>query len=417
MADMTRTAIIGSGITGLGAAYILDSVRDVVVYEAAERLGGHTNTVIANDPQNGPISIDTGFIVHNDRNYPNLVRLFDELGIERQDSEMSFGVHDPEAGISYRATNPRTLLASPSNILRSGYWRMLRDIPRFWRDANRYLNHPDQKLSLGAFLRNNNYSREFIDWHLIPMGAAIWSSDPTTFDDFPLISLLTFLRNHGLLGLGDRPQWRTVTGGAKRYVEAIEDRLQAEFHRSSPVHRVQRMANGIEVSSPAGTEVFDEVIIACHTDQALDMLVDAQPNEKEALGAIRYQPNIAVLHTDTSVLPPARQAWSAWNYHMVPNAAAPTVTYDLTRLQRLPGSRRYLVSLNLDHLIDETTVLGRFHYSHPVFDQPALDAQVQLDHFNGQGGVYFGGAWAGYGFHEDGFCAAIRICDKMGVRW
>lgn len=414
---MTRTAIIGSGIGGLATAHILDPEREIVLFEAADRLGGHSNTVNVQDSVAGPLALDTGFIVHNDRNYPNLIRLFDELGVERQDSEMSFGVHDPTSGLSYRATNLRTLFADGRNALNTGYWRMLADIPRFWRDANRALQQPDPALTLSEFLADRSYSTEFVDWHLVPMGAAIWSADPSTFGDFPAVSLFSFLANHGLLGVGKRPQWMTVTGGSQQYVAALADRLQGDVRLASPVTRVERASGGINVTTRDTAELFDEVVLACHTDQALEILVDAAPAEKEILGSIGYQPNRATLHTDTSVLPSARRAWSAWNYEIVAEATTPTVTYDLTLLQRLGGSDRYLLSLNMDDRIDDAKVIRRIEYSHPVFDRAAMVAQGRLDEINGVTGVYFAGAWAGHGFHEDGLRAAIEVCNKMGVRW
>jgi len=417
MARRASTAIIGSGISGLGVAHILDPEREIVVFEAADRLGGHANTVEVEDPVVGTLDVDTGFMVHNDRNYPHLVRLFDELGVERRDSEMSFGVHDPASGLCYRATNPRTLFADGGNALNRRYWRMLADIPRFWRDAQRALRRPDPDLTLGEFLAAGGYSSAFIEWHLVPMGAAIWSADPTTFAEFPAVNLFSFLANHGLLGIGRRPQWKTVVGGSRQYVAALAGNLRGEVRTSSPVTRVERIDGGVELTVNGTTEQFDEVVLACHTDQALEILVDASPAEKEVLGSIGYQPNQATLHTDTSVLPPARRAWSAWNYQVVEGAVAPTVTYDLSLLQGLGGSRRYLLSLNMDDHLDEAQVLQRINYSHPVFDRAAVKAQHRLGEINGAGGVYLAGAWAGHGFHEDGLRSAIEVAESMGVGW
>ena len=412
-----RTAIVGSGIAGLATAYVLDQHREVVLFEADRRLGGHSNTVVVEDPLAGPLAIDTGFIVHNDRNYPNLVRLFEELGIETQDAEMSFGVHDPANDLSYRATNLRTLFARRSNVLSWRYWQMLADGPRFWRHARRVLDLGDRSLTLNDFLDRHRFSSGFVHWHLIPMGAAIWSADPTRFGEFPAYSLFSFLHNHGLLGLGDRPQWKTVVGGSQRYVQELAGRLQGEVRVGSPVTGVCRVTNGVEVRSRHGVETFDEVVMACHTDQAREILDDASPAEKEVLAAISYQPNTATLHTDTSVLPAASPAQAAWNYLVVDSSTAPTVTYDLSRLHRLGGQHRYLLSLNMEDRVDESKVIARFEYAHPVFDQAALAAQDTLSEINGQGGVYFAGAWAGHGFHEDGLRAALDVCDRIGVTW
>jgi predicted NAD/FAD-binding protein len=412
-----RIAVIGSGVAGLTCAHVLGPRHDVVLYEADARLGGHANTVEIEDPAAGALGVDTGFIVHNDRNYPNLVRLFAELGVATQPSEMSFCVHDPAIGFSYRATNPNTLLADRRNVLRRDLWQMLWDIRRFWRDARVVLEGGDETTTLAAFLDNGSYSRPFVDLHLIPMGAAVWSADPSRFGEFPARSLFRFLDNHGLLGVRDRPRWRTVIGGSRTYVDAVAVHFTGTIHLDEPVRSVRRDGNGgAEVTSPRGTERFDHVILASHTDQSLAMLIDATP-EKDILGAIDYQPNRATLHTDTGVLSPQRRAWAAWNYRREPGATVASVTYDLTCLQRLPGSRRYLVSLNMDDLIDPSTVLRSFDYTHPVFDLAAMDAQRRLPDVNGARGVSFCGAWAGYGFHEDGMVSALDVCRRLGVNW
>ena len=414
---MTKIAIVGSGIAGLGAAYVLDPYYDVVLYEAQDRLGGHANTVTVQDPVAGPLGIDTGFIVHNDRNYPNLVRLFDELGVEIQDTDMSFGVDHREAAISYRATNIATLFAHRRNALTPGYWRMLRDIPRFWRAASRLLDHPDPSISLNDFLETGAFSSEFVNWHLMPMGSAIWSASPATFGAFPAVSLLTFLHNHGLLGIGRRPQWRTVHGGSSNYVNRIASELKAEVRTSSPVVNLIRDGATVELSTPRGTDQFDAAILACHPDQSLKLLANPSQDETSILGAIKYQPNTATLHTDESVLPTTVRSQAAWNYRVERGAELPTVTYDLTALQRLAGSRRYLVSLNMDHLIDQSRVIERFEYAHPVFNNDAITAATRLDVLNGSNLVYYAGAWVGHGFHEDGLVSALRVCEKLGVCW
>ncbi len=415
-----KIAVIGSGIAGLSAAHVLAKNPDneVVIYEAADRLGGHANTITVEDPSAGPIGVDTGFIVHNDRNYPSLVALFDELDVPVQDTEMSFAVADRDTGFHYRATNLRTLFADPKNLIRPTMWRMLIDIVRFYRNANRYLESGRDDLSLAGFLEEGSYNPSFVDLHLIPMGAAVWSADPTTFDEFPAASLLSFLSNHGLLGVGDRPQWRTVVGGSRTYVQAIADRFPGEIRLSSPVDRVCRTTAGgnVEIVSNGSVDHFDEVIMACHSDQALAMLSDASPTEKDVLGAIRYQPNRATLHTDTSLLPPSELAWAAWNYECNtgdPTAAA--VTYDLTTLQQLPGSRRYLVSLNATDRIDPDAVILSVDYSHPVFDQPAIDAQARHAEISGVDHTHFCGAYWGFGFHEDGIASGLRVCRDLGA--
>ena len=424
-----RIAVVGSGIAGLTCAHVLGPHHDVTLFEAAPRLGGHANTVDVVDPTAGTIGVDTGFIVHNDRNYPNLVGLLDELEVATIDTEMSFGVTDrdpdsPTDGFTYRATNPNSMFAQRRNLVRPAMWRMLRDVPRFYKAARALLDDDgstadrDDELSLAEFLDHNDYSREFVDLHLIPMGASVWSADPSTFAEFPARTLFRFLDNHGLLSVGDRPQWRTIVGGSRSYVDAIAARFDGTIRTSAPVTSIHRDAHGVLVSSLGRVERYDRVILATHSDQALRMLGDASPIEQKVLGAVRYQPNTATLHTDTSLLPPTERAWSAWNYERrSADQRTATLTYDMTALQQLPGSRRYLVSLNSDDHIDPSTVLRSFEYSHPVFDGDAIDAQRRFDEIDGADRVHFCGAWWGYGFHEDGMVSGLRVCHRIGVDW
>lgn len=428
-----RVAIVGSGIAGLSCAHVLGPHHDVTVFEAADRLGGHANTVTVDDPVAGTLSVDTGFIVHNDRNYPNLCRLFAELGVPVQDTEMSFGVTDRDLDgrgelFTYRATNLHTLFADRRNLIRPTMWRMLADTVRFYRAANRFVEahdadpeSSDDPIDLGEFLAAGGYSDAFVDLHLIPMGASVWSADPTTFDEFPALSLFRFLRNHGLLSFRNRPQWRTIVGGSRVYVDAIAERFGGTVHLRTPVLGIARHPDTVEVRTDAGVERFDRVVLACHSNQALDMLDDATVAEKEVLGAIGYQPNVATLHTDTAVLSPNRAAWAAWNYEcprteLDPDGRA-TLTYDMTALQRLDGARRYLVSLNSDHRIDPDQVLASFSYAHPVFDGDAIAAQRRFTDIDGVDRTHFCGAYWGYGFHEDGIASALRVCDRLGVTW
>ena len=418
-----RIAVVGSGISGLTCAHVLGPHHDVVLYESSSRLGAHANTVEVDDPQVGRLAVDTGFIVHNDRNYPNLVALFEELDVAVIDTEMSFGVTDrdsasPTRGFTYRATSPNTLFADRRNLLRPAMWRMLRDITRFYRAAKRVLDDGDDQTSLDEFLAEHEYSREFVELHLIPMGASVWSSDPEEFGAFPARPLFRFLDNHGLLGVGDRPQWRTIPGGSRMYVDAIAARFGGEIRLASPVAGVRRATDGVEVSANGVTDTFDRVVLATHSDQALAMLADATPVEQKVLGAVRYQANRATLHTDTTLLSPHRRAWSAWNYDRRGSGQrSATLTYDMTALQHLPGSSRYLVSLNSDEHIDPACVLRSFDYSHPVFDGDAVEAQSRFDEIDGADRVHFCGAWWGYGFHEDGMVSGLRVCHRIGVDW
>lgn len=423
-----RIAVVGSGIAGLAAAHTLGPDHDVVLFESSDRLGGHANTVTVTDPDVGEIGVDTGFIVHNDRNYPNLVRLFEELDVPVRDSEMSFAVVDrspgsPTEGFAYRATNLDTLFADRRNLLNRSMWRMLADIARFYRHANRFLESPDESLTLAGFLERHRYSREFVQLHLLPMGAAVWSADPRTFDRFPAASLLRFLGNHGLLGIGNRPQWRTVVGGSRVYVERLAARFTSrsvggEVRCSTAVERVSRTDDGrVRIDTPAGSDTFDHVVLACHSDQALQMLAEPTPAEIEILGDIGYQPNIATLHTDTSVLADNRRAQAAWNYERrSADQRSATLTYDMTLLQGLPGSRRYLVSLNSADAIDPDTVLGTFAYTHPMFDAGAVAAQARHAEIDGVDRVSYCGAYWRYGFHEDGIASALASCGRLEHR-
>ena len=421
-----RVAIVGSGVAGLVCAHALGPHHDVTVFEADSRLGGHANTVDVDDPEVGTIGVDTGFIVHNDRNYPNLVRLFAELGVETLNTEMSFGVIDrdsasPTHGLAYRATSPNTLFADRRNLVRPAMWRMLVDIGRFFRASRTFLADPDPTLTLAEFLRVGGYSRDFVELHLLPMGAAVWSAAPATFEEFPAANLLRFLDNHGLLGVRDRPQWRTVVGGSRAYVDAIADRFPGRVELNSPVLSIERTYSPlgpVRVVTAHGGEHFDRVVVAVHSDQALRLLAQPTSAEQSILGAIGYQSNRATLHTDTSLLPPNRRAWAAWNYERRgPDQESATLTYDLTALQHLPGGRRYLVSLNSEAAVDPAHVLASIEYAHPVFDRGAIAAQARRAEISGEGHIHYCGAYWGYGFHEDGAASALGVCRELGVIW
>ncbi len=414
-----KIAIVGSGIAGLTCAHVLGPDHDVTLFEADTRLGGHSNTVTVHDPVAGKLGVDTGFIVHNDHNYPNLQRLFGELGVETVDTEMSFGVADQATGFAYRATNLNTLLADRRNLIRPQMYRMLFDIARFYRHGRAFLATGDDSTSLKTFLARGRYSRAFIDLHLVPMGASIWSADPATFDEFPARSLLRFLDNHGLLSVGDRPQWKALVGGSRQYVQRIERKFAGRIRLNDGVNEIQRTPDGVVLISESGTHHFDVVVLGCHSDQALKMLTDPSPAEMEILGSIRYQPNTATLHTDTSVLPKQELAWSAWNYYRRAHGAdagKSVLTYDMTELMRLPGSGRYLVSLN-DERIDPAKVLYETTYAHPVFDGPAIAAQRRVGEISGVNRTHYAGAYWSFGFHEDGMTSGLRVCRELGSPW
>ncbi|NNF55410.1 MAG: DUF1365 family protein [Acidimicrobiales bacterium] len=414
-----KIAIVGSGIAGLTAAHVLGPHHTVTLFEAADRIGGHSNTVTVNDPDVGPLGIDTGFIVHNDRNYPKLQRLFADLGVRTVDTEMSFGVSDEASGVSYRATSLNTLFADRRNIFRPQVYRMVVDIARFYRNGRAFLLEGDNKTSLAEFLRSGSYSEEFVNLHLIPMGASVWSADPASFAEFPARTLLRFLDNHGLLSVRNRPQWKALVGGSRSYVDLIVDRFPGTIKTNSPVTSIARDPQGVTVRTDRTTDHFDAVVLACHSDQALTLLADPTPAEKEILGSIRYQPNSATLHTDPSVMPDRRLAWSAWNYYRRKDgkdAGAPVLTYDMTELMKLDVPTRYFVSLN-DDRVDPSTVLYQTTYTHPIFDGPAIAAQERVTEISGVNNTHFAGAYWKYGFHEDGMVSGLRACGELGIAW
>ena len=417
-----RIAIVGSGISGLACAHILGPHHDVTLYEADNRLGGHANTVTVEDPSAGTINVDTGFIVHNNRNYPELQKLFADLNVQTQASEMTFSVDDEASGLCYSATSLSSLFAQRKNIVKPALWRMLADIARFYRSGQTRLSaaEPDPDYTIGHMLADGGYSDTFVNLHLIPMGSAVWSANPEQFTEFPADSLLRFLDNHGLLGWGDRPAWRTVVNGSRSYVDALAARFSGTIRLGHPVSSVSRTPDEVAVTSLDETTTFDRVILACHSDQSLNILRDQTAAERRLLSRVAYQKNEAVLHTDTSILPSAPRSWAAWNYRrpVTPSQAmGSTVTYDLTRLQRLPGSRRYLVSLNSAERLDPTKILSTFTYAHPVFTSEAVKAQNNLANINGTDRVFFAGAWQKYGFHEDGMRSAVDVCAQLGVSW
>lgn len=426
-----KVAIVGTGISGLVCAHLLQHRHDLTVFEAGSYVGGHTNTVSVELPEDagGPAeshAVDTGFIVHNDRNYPNFVKLMDQLGVATQDSEMSFSVSDPRIGLEYRGTNLNTLYAQRSNLARPWFHRMLVDILRFNRAARRLLDDRGEQaghdVSLADLLAAGHYSAAFVDRFLIPLGASIWSADPETFTRFPAAAYARFMDNHGLLQLAGMPQWRTVTGGSQRYVDALIAPLSDRIRLHAPVRKIVRRHDGeggieIELMSPTyGLEHFDRVILACHSDQALALLSDADDREQAILGAIAYQPNVATLHTDERFLPRNPRARASWNYHLgASGERAAALTYWMNRLQSIDSRHQLLVTLNRHDEIDPGRVLGRFDYDHPVFDAAAMQAQTRRHEIQGRNGTFFAGAYWGYGFHEDGVRSGLDVCRYFGA--
>ena len=410
-----RIAIVGTGVAGLTCAHLLGRRHQVTVFEADRRPGGHAHTVRVDLPDETH-EVDTGFLVYNERNYPGLVRLFSELGVETKASDMSFSVSDDGTGIEWKGTSLSTLFAQRRNAARPDFLRMLVDVVRFNRKARQLLTDPEEDLSLSLrdLLRQGRWSEPFVEWYLIPMGSSIWSADPTTFMDMPAVTFARFFDNHGLLTYGDQPSWRTVSGGSRRYVEAVLAPLGDRVRLSSPVEKITRHDGGVELLSPMGPERFDHVVVAAHSDQALSLLSDPSRLEREVLGAIRYQPNRATLHTDERLLPRNPRAWASWNYHrLVDQPSLATLTYRLRSLQGIASRHEQLVTLNRDDAIREDRVIAGFDYAHPVFDPPAIAAQRRHEELNGERRTWFCGAYWGYGFHEDGVQSALRVCARL----
>ena len=414
-----RVAIVGSGVSGLYTAYRLANRFDVTVFEANNRVGGHANTVTVEDEGNS-IGVDTGFIVHNDRNYPLLTAMFNELDVPTQASEMSFSVVDTERNINYRATNLKTIFAHKPNIAKPAVWKMLAEILRFNRLAQRELAAGElQPESTSEFCRRNKFSSDFVELYLIPLGASIWSADPSTYMDFPINTLLRFLDNHGLVSLGDRPNWRTVSGGSQVYVDRLITHLHAggtKILTNSSVEVVKRAQDRVEITASGTSHSFDAAVIACHSDQALAMLERPTDLEKQTLGNISYISNTATLHTDRSLMPPNRTQWASWNYLREPASTLPRLTYDMNILQRLKTKRNYFVSLNSQAAINPNTILYQTQYQHPVFDLGSQQARLQHSEMLKQGTksrTFFAGAYWHYGFHEDGALSGSQAADAV----
>lgn len=408
-------AIVGSGVAGLVVAHLLHPRARITLLESGERIGGHVNTV---DVAEGSRThaIDTGFIVYNERNYEGFSALLDELGIASQPSEMSFSFSSPATGLEYRGTNINTLLAKRSNALRPSFARMVADIPRFNREAKKLLDEGNLTLTLREFLRRGHYSPSFVDDYLIPLGASIWSADPQTFADFPVAPLARFFDRHGLLSLSGRPEWRTVTGGAQRYAQAIVAPFAHRVRTGCAVRRIERDDAGVVLhidGSPEG-ERFDRVVLATHADTALAMLAEPTHAERSVLGAFRFQANRATLHTDIRLLPRRPRARASWNYRRLDaSQRVPVLTYYANRLQNLTSDVDYCITLNADHAIDPSRVLASFDYTHPIFDEAALLAQRRHHEIDGGRRTHFAGAYWGYGFHEDGVQSAIRVAHRV----
>lgn len=416
-----RVAVIGAGISGLSAAWLLSSKLNVTVYEAEPRLGGHANTVNVETPK-GHVAVDTGFIVYNDRNYPNLVALFDHLRVPNQPSNMSFSASLDAGGFEYSGSGLSGLLGQRTNALRPRFWRMVSDIMRFYKQAPALLGREDlASISLGTYLEQENYSAAFVEDHLLPMGAAIWSTTASDMRAYPLHAFIRFFINHGLVSLKDRPQWRTVTGGSREYVDRLRAATKASFRSGDPVVSIKRDDFGVKITTVSGQQDrFDDVVIATHANEALRLLADASPQETALLGAFDYTPNVAVLHSDANLMPKRKRVWASWNYigeNRQSGDESLCVTYWMNKLQGLDEKLPLFVTLNPSREVDSRKIHQVFDYTHPLFDTKAIDAQKQLWQLQGQRKTWFCGAYFGSGFHEDGIQSGLACAEHLsGLR-
>ena len=407
-----KIAIIGTGISGNVAAYHLNKDHDITVFEANDYLGGHTHTHNI-ELEGKSYSVDTGFIVFNYKTYPNFTGLLKELGVKEQLSAMSFGVKCEKTGLEYMGSTINSLFAQRRNIFRPSFWRMILDILRFNRQATDLLEDESDDISLGEYLKREKFSQTFIDYYLVPMAAAVWSADLNLMYQFPARYLIQFFHNHGLLSVTNRPDWYVIKGGSKTYATALTASFKDKIRLSTPVTGVKREQDAVVVTSPQGEESYDAVFFACHSDQALRLLEQPTVSEQQVLGAIKYQENEVLLHTDASILPKRKTAWAAWNYHLLEGDQAQVpVTYNMNILQGLDSDQTFCVTLNNSNAIDQTKVLKRLQYHHPIYTQESVAAQARQSEINTDR-LYFCGAYWRYGFHEDGVVSALNALDHF----
>ena len=412
-----RIAIIGGGVSGLVSAYLLNEDHDIVLFEANDYIGGHTHTI---DVTLGDrrYAVDTGFIVFNEVTYPNFPKLLGRLGVEYQPSIMTFSVKSERDGVEYGAHNLNSLFAQRKNLLDPSFYRMIRDIFRFRREFSRLLEEEPPEGGLAPFLRSRGYSRRFIDYFIVPLGSSLWSADPQRMDDFPLATFVRFFANHGFLQIKNPIEWKVIKGGSARYVDKLIEPFRGKIRLGAPVRSVTRHPDEAEVRLDGGiVERFDHVVLAVHSDQALAMLSDPTPAERETLGAIPYQENLTMLHTDTRILPDRRRIWSSWNY-CIPREQLnrAVITYDMSILQSLRGPEEFLVTLNRPEVIARDRIIGTYDYHHPVYTTAAPAAQKRHGEISGVNRTHYAGAYWGYGFHEDGVNGALAACSYFGKR-
>lgn len=418
MSDRQRIAVVGSGISGMTAAWLLADHHDVTLYEAADKVGGHTNTErVEINGKTWPVN--TGFIVYNDWTYPNFIRLMETLGVESQLSNMSFSVDSQRTGLQYNGTRLNSLFAQRRNLVNVRFLKMVREILQFNRQAKDDLANDriDESETVGAYLNRNRYSRYFRNFYIVPMGAAIWSAPEIALEQFPVRFFLQFFNNHGMLSVDQRPVWRVIRDGSVSYVNRMMEKLRPLTRLSTPVKSVTRSENSVTVEAADSRDEFDQVIFACHSDQALALLDEPTPAERDILGAIPYQDNDAVLHTDSSVLPSEKRAWAAWNYYIPEHPTEPvSVTYNMNILQNFERApETFCVTLNRSADIAPERIIKEFRYAHPVFSTKAVTAQQRYHEIGGHNRTHFCGAYWFNGFHEDGVCSALRVTRNFGV--
>lgn len=409
-------AIVGTGISGLTVAHLLHRRHRLTLFEAADYVGGHTHTVRV-DTRHETHHVDTGFIVFNDRNYPNFERLMRTLGVGWQNAEMSFSVSDGSGGFEYSSHSANGLFATRRHLATPGFHRMLVDLRRFQRCARRLLEADHEPISLREWLEQQRFSRAFIERLIVPQVSAVWSADPASLWSFPARFLAEFFDNHGMLGLRGRPRWRTISGGSARYVEALTAPFAERIALRTPVEAIERAEDHVQIIVGGAPPMrFDHVVLATHSDQALRLLRDPSPHEHAILSAIPYQANEAVLHTDPRLLPHRRRAWASWNYHLEPEPrSCATVTYHMNRLQSLSADREFCVTLNQSARIDPERVIKRIQYSHPIYTPAGVRAQGRVAEISGVRRTHFCGAYWGWGFHEDGVNSALRVAAAFGA--
>ncbi|REL26883.1 FAD-dependent oxidoreductase [Thalassotalea euphylliae] len=414
---MKRIAVIGSGIAGLTSAYLLSKKHQVTVFEQNDYIGGHTATIDI-DYQGEQLAIDTGFIVFNNKTYPLFLQLLEEIGVGRQETEMSFSVHNLQTGFEYNGHNLNTLFAQRRNIVRPRFWHLISEILRFNRHCKALhgAGLDDNGQTLGQFLNEHNYSRFFCEHYILPMGAAIWSSSVAEMEAFELKFFIRFFHNHGLLNIADRPQWYVIPGGSKQYIAPLTKSFANDIQLNAELIAVTRQENSVTLRFTSGSEqVFDEVVFACHSDQALALLGDASSEEKQVLGDIPYQANSVVLHTDKALLPKRKKAWASWNYQLTTNRNRPaSVTYNMNILQGLNAKHTYCVTLNQEEDINPEHIIKKFEYHHPVFNLTSMAAQQKRALICGQRNTHFVGAYWYNGFHEDGVRSANDVAERFG---